>query len=518
MAKGAIDWDDELIKILPKFLKVSNIKERNEIIISWLRQLDSFETYSAGKNKLSNMDIPIKLKPSFAWIKDGQLSNDIVKYLSSLNNFHTKDHSYYITSIQSDGINFIRFSNEKSYPKFSFSKPYFSLLGLFRFWNVINYWYPYKYDLNWDAVLIKFIPEFLNIKSKLGYNILIQQLLVALNDSHGYLKSNDIDEIKGSYYLPFTVKAVSNDVIVTDKINDSLFNSSGLQLGDCILSINGENIKTIITNLRNYIPASNYASFLNFLSYWLVRTDKTDNLIKVKRGNEELKLEINSFKPFLFTQPKLNLPFFAYPKDSSLCVIDSNIGYINIGKFKKNDSAQLSRLITNSKSLIIDLRQNQNESNGTGGGNIVAQYILPPQKDFVKFSYADPTFPGLFVYSQPTNMGVQSVNNFFKGKIVVLINENTLSLGEFLAMAYKANPQTVTLGTQTGGADGNMTYLTLPGNITVSFTGLGVYFPDGRETQRVGIKPDIEVKLSIQDYKSKFDRQLNEAVKYLQKY
>jgi len=45
--------------------------------------------------------------------------------------------------------------------------------------------------------------------------------------------------------------------------------------------------------------------------------------------------------------------------------------------------------------------------------------------------------------------------------------------------------------------DSNVSNIVLPGNIYTSFTGLGVYYPDGRETQKIGIIPDIEVKPTI---------------------
>lgn len=40
----------------------------------------------------------------------------------------------------------------------------------------------------------------------------------------------------------------------------------------------------------------------------------------------------------------------------------------------------------------------------------------------------------------------------------------------------------------------------LVGNMNRSFfiSGIGVYYPDGTETQRIGIVPDIEVKPSIE--------------------
>jgi C-terminal processing protease CtpA/Prc len=46
-------------------------------------------------------------------------------------------------------------------------------------------------------------------------------------------------------------------------------------------------------------------------------------------------------------------------------------------------------------------------------------------------------------------------------------------------------------------------------------SGIGVYYPDGTETQRVGIVPDIEVKPTIQGVKDKRDELLEMAIKII---
>jgi C-terminal processing protease CtpA/Prc len=101
--------------------------------------------------------------------------------------------------------------------------------------------------------------------------------------------------------------------------------------------------------------------------------------------------------------------------------------------------------------------------------------------------------------------------------VLILIDEHTISVGEFLTMAFQKAINAKTLGTTTSGADGNVTYITLPGGLFVQFTGLGVYYPNGGETQRAGIKPNILVKPTYEGYQKKNDEQLNRAIKYLQK-
>ena len=61
-------------------------------------------------------------------------------------------------------------------------------------------------------------------------------------------------------------------------------------------------------------------------------------------------------------------------------------------------------------------------------------------------------------------------------------------------MALRVAPGATVIGSTTAGADGNVSEIILPGGIRTMISGIGVYYPDGKETQRVGIIPDIVVK------------------------
>jgi C-terminal processing protease CtpA/Prc len=73
-------------------------------------------------------------------------------------------------------------------------------------------------------------------------------------------------------------------------------------------------------------------------------------------------------------------------------------------------------------------------------------------------------------------------------------------------------PQAIVLGSTTSGADGNVSQIPLPGGINTLISGIGVYYPDGRETQRVGIIPDIELTPTIHGIVTNQDELLNKAI------
>ncbi len=79
-------------------------------------------------------------------------------------------------------------------------------------------------------------------------------------------------------------------------------------------------------------------------------------------------------------------------------------------------------------------------------------------------------------------------------------------------MALQTVNGAVTIGSQTSGADGNVSRLNLTGNYQTAMTGLGVFYPDGTPTQQVGVKIDIEVKPTIRGIKEGRDEVLEKAL------
>lgn len=84
-------------------------------------------------------------------------------------------------------------------------------------------------------------------------------------------------------------------------------------------------------------------------------------------------------------------------------------------------------------------------------------------------------------------------------------------------MAFRVAPEAIVIGSTTAGADGNVSEFYLPGGIKTMISGIGVYYPDGKETQRIGIIPDIEVKPTIEGIKLNKDEVLEKAVDIINK-
>ena len=133
-------------------------------------------------------------------------------------------------------------------------------------------------------------------------------------------------------------------------------------------------------------------------------------------------------------------------------------------------------------------------------------------------SYTQPdlTYPGRFKRFIADSIGKRNPSPY-KGKVAILMDEGTQSRGESFVMALQTVDGAITVGRQTSGADGNVTDFTFFDNKTTWITGLGVYYSDGRETQRIGIVPDVNVPLTVEDVKIGRDAILEKAIEIVTK-
>ncbi|HET6242099.1 MAG TPA: S41 family peptidase, partial [Arthrobacter sp.] len=87
---------------------------------------------------------------------------------------------------------------------------------------------------------------------------------------------------------------------------------------------------------------------------------------------------------------------------------------------------------------------------------------------------------------------------------------------EHSGLFYEAANGTKLIGTATAGANGDVTRFPVPGGIWIGFTGHDVRHADGRQLQRIGLTPDIEVAPTRAGLKAGRDEVLERALEYLE--
>lgn len=507
------DWDTELINFLPGYLSAGSQLDRNDSLLNWIARLGDIPPVAAPDYQ--TLEAP-KLLPDFSWISEQELGPALTKKLQTVLAHRQQGDQRYIKFFRTEGLNIPVFQNEKRFPAADWSKPAVRLLALFRFWNAMEYWYPYKYNLpvSWDRILSTGINEFLQAGSPEAYNLAIMRLVTALHDGHGFVTSAVANNMMGAYYLPVRLKYVQGQVIVSSISKDSVAAAAGLAVGDIVESIDGRSIKEILEEKLLITPGSTRAYQLYFICVNLNRSTSPTTILGIRKKKKRLVITV----PNELNKGRVDqyVPAFALQKDSSLSMLDKGILYLNMGKLTMNeDSARLVQLLERSSALIIDARQNAIEDpkrpNVIG---LLEEWICEGKQPYV-FSTGQPEYAGAFLLAKDSAPPFKPHPARYNKPVLILINEEAISVGEFMSMLFSQAPGAILMGSATAGADGPSSYFQLPGDIYAGFTGTGIYWKDGSETQRVGIRPDVEVLPTIKGFRQNRDELVEKAVRYL---
>ncbi len=160
VAGGKYNWDYELFRILPK-ISGASAKQRDEILADWIKGLGTFQT-----EKFTFDTKNVKIAPDLNWITNSGFSKELSDLLLQLKDAKRPKANYYVDFY--DNIGNPDFSNEKPYESEAYPDAGFRLLSLYKYWNIIQYYFPYKNLIreDWKEVLPEFIPKFADAKMR----------------------------------------------------------------------------------------------------------------------------------------------------------------------------------------------------------------------------------------------------------------------------------------------------------------------------------------------------------------
>lgn len=393
-----------------------------------------------------------------------------------------------------------------------FPTPSQRILGLSKIWNNYKFYYPYQKNLRrnigYIRILKKYISKIINCTKYEDYHLAIHELTSEYRDAHSQSNSFIIRNHFGTRVPPFRVRYINGEIIVTSYYSKLLFDKTGLIIGDNILEINNESKRQIFKRITPYISHSNSATLYRGLVCQSIKTTKDSIGLKVKRNGKYIILNLSTY----YLQELLNLEYKENQLNGILELNDSTL----FVACKTVDTTKLRKILTEDRDLkwfIFDLRSS-------------TEWIKPVIKDFffdskIEFgSYFKPIIqrPGFFTNPQPISIGPGNPDLFIaEAHVIILVNEHTQSQDEFQAMFLQAIPNAVTIGSQTAGADGNVSFFKIPGNIEISMTGLGIQYPDGKKTQISGVKINHYISTDLRLIKKGIDQELEYALKLIAK-
>ncbi len=500
VAAGKFDWDEELFKVLPKVKTASTKEELSQVYIDWLDNL--------GKVKACKKCDLITRREYFDenfdmdWIKDNHtFTDELSERLKFIEKNRHQGKKYYVSKVK--GIGNIEVLNEKNYEDLDWSDENLRLTSLFRYWNIVEYFYPYKYqtDTQWDDVLTNMIPKFLNPQTELDYNLAILELVVSLDDSHAGYYNKITNAFFGDYWIPAHFKLIDEKAVITGYYNDSLAKAADLRIGDVITKVNDQGVHSIFNQKEKYINGSNISS-KKYYAFSSIFNGSSDSVkVEFIRKNQTSTKTIKRYLLADFALEKKEPEIFKILKD--------NIGYVNMGVLQIKDVHKTMEALKDTKAIIFDIRNYPRSTL-----YLIANYISSSANIFFKVTASDLNYPGKFIW-RTGRQTMPSDELKYKGKVILLTDECAQSHAEFTIMCLQTGDNVTTIGSQTSGADGNVSLITMPNGYKTGITGIGIFYPDNTETQRRGIKIDIKVKPTIQGIIDGKDEVLERAIEFV---
>jgi C-terminal processing protease CtpA/Prc len=501
-ADSTLNADYELFELLPRVATATK-DERNAVLADWVAGLGEFKS-AEKKLRRQIADKNYTTASDTAWLEDeALLGAGLSETLKQLRYAKRQKPSRYASYIKKYGV--ISFDAESDHAPF-FSDTGYNLLTLFRLWNMAEYYFPSVDITNkkWADVLVEYIPKFLTATNNIKW--ITAELIAELSDSHSGMSNNPA---YGDNKLPVEFGFVEGKLIVTHLIGDK---ESVFEPGDEIVSIDGKTPEYFVERTRRYTAASNENVLLRKAADVAKSVSSEKTSVVIRRGDRQVGLDITSTSLKEFR----NLNEEWLKNKTYYELLNDSVGYLYPAKFNNADGAAIMKKFADTQAIIIDMRCYPTKDLLY----FIVKYFIPRKTHTVTWTMAVPSLPGYFVEA-PVSWPVWwmwktwGCKDDYKGKVAVLVNAETQSMAEYMTMIFQANPNCVVVGSQTAGADGSVVYMPLPGGIKTLFSGIGVYYPDGTNAQRAGVKIDHYVTPTIEGIRANRDRVLEKALEII---
>ena len=297
-----------------------------------------------------------------------------------------------------------------------------------------------------------------------------------------YMSASEMDSFSTSINMNYVGIGVeysyTNDIALIKKVfKDSPAEAAGIEAGDIIKAIDGEPIDGLTTDdIRERV----------------IGEEGTEVVISVLRGGEIIDVPI--------IRGAVDSTVYAF-RENDYVVLELNSFGVDSGSRCMTYLDQWTDL----EKIIIDLRDNtggyQSSVKEISGLFIGDEEVYLRQKDSKGLETVDVT-------------SCRKTYDNFK-QIVVLINENTASAAEVLAICLKEqHPNTTLVGKTTFGKGVIQTNRILNNDGVLKMTAYYWYSPNGVSIHGTGVVPDVEVSMPDVYYEYYYDLEEDEKFEY----
>ncbi len=497
--KCELKWDTLLNTTINEVLLATSNSEFNAALMNMFSKVG---TNSLPATTYADPDTNINVDNS--WIDDPVFSQQVRDYLDTFSLYIFPDTStcfIKFNDYQTPGYyGYIDFRNDPLSMPIDYSNEANRLTTMFYYWNVINYFFPYRniMDVPWDSTLLDFIPLIRAVTSSNDFDVNFLKLATRINDSHGNFTESDYltNYFWGGIYLPRIYFTRVDTLCVVTKV----YNIPGVSPGDILTHLKGIPIREIEDSLALYIPASTPAALYRDMYYQMMFGQSNTSISFTLLDSNNNPYSVDATRSFsIYT-------WFTWFQTtgitSSYFITTCGYGYVNMWWLMPDEVEGMYNAFKDAPAIIFDIRYYPY----VGLGELAPLFFPEP---IISTIWHDPALmnpdsanhyylPGwYYLGNDHDNFPPWSNPDPYSGNVYILVNEQTQSAAEYMCQYFSYHPNSKVLGTQTAGADGNFSELYLSNSLYTSFTSLGWYYADGYQQQRNGVKIDTIVSPTV---------------------
>ena len=323
-------------------------------------------------------------------------------------------------------------------------------------------------QVDWEAVRTDYLGR--NYASQEEAYVAIREMLEQLEDPYtrfmdpqefSNMQIDNSGELTG-VGIQISQDEETKDIVVVAPIEDTPAFEAGIRPKDVILAIDGEategmELNDAVNKIRGPVGS--------------------EVVLTIRRGEQDLEVPI--------TRALIEIHPVRYTTQSGP---EGLVGYIRLTQFSANASAEMSEAIEDLEAqgvtgYVLDLRSNP-------GG------LLYSSIDIAQMWLSDGTIVSTVNRQGVVDEEVASNRALTDKPLVVLVDGGSASASEILSGALQDNDRAVLVGTRTFGKGLVQSVRGLADGSGVAVTVAKYLTPTGRDINKHGIDPDIQVELS----------------------
>lgn len=410
--------------------------------------------------------------------------------------------------------------------------------GVSRIWMEAHYNFVYfdqVPDLDWDLAHRLALESVLNIEDDRAYYRELQRFMAQLGDGHSNVyMPRELREQAG--VSPLSIAPVDGQPVVYE-VAEAL--NAMIEIGSVIESINGIDVQRYVDKeVLPFISASSPQHLANSALGWrllegTVGSEFELGLRSTDGTRSSVTVELQSRDA-----PGSQLPTQTEKEPYEFAIFDGEIAYLRIDTFGNGLALQaavgpqLQSFLT-AKGIVLDLRANGG-GNSSVGAFIAGLFTKTPlqgsawrtrehnaaqlawsvgrQNEAARQLYASER--GSWTEPQSRNFPANG-QMYTSAPVVILTDWSTASAAEDLLVMLDPLEHITIVGRPTLGTTGQPLYFDLPGGGVGRVCAKRDTFPDGRDFVGLGIQPDVEVNMTVEELIGERDFTLERGIEVI---